>query len=93
MTDDRDARYTWFPGDVVPVANIVPLTSAQRSAVEIYVTDPAHECSSFRLLPDGLELLVDADTACRELTEAANSAPWLEGAAALTNLVRKIRQR
>ena len=74
-------------------AKQIKLTKAQRSAVEIYVTDPAHESSSFMLIGPMLWVLVDDDTACIELTEAANSAD-VDGAGgtALTNLCRAIRE-
>ncbi len=73
---------------------IVNLTKAQRSAVEIYVTDPAHECTALVLEKAGLRVLVDTDEACEILTDAANSADEdgpSAGGAALANLCRTIR--
>lgn len=71
----------------------VRLTKAQRSAVEIYVTDPAHECTSFRLEGNTLHVLVDVDAACAELLDASNSADEDgAGGAALVNLARAVRQ-
>lgn len=73
----------------------IRLTAAQRSAVEIYVTDPAHECTAFALRGFDLEVLVDTTTACEMLTDAANSADEdRSGAArALSNLVQRLRGR
>lgn len=71
----------------------IKLTSAQRSAVEIYVIDPAHESIAFDLRGNVLHVLVDAESACQELIDAANSAdedkPGRGGT--LMTLCRKVR--
>lgn len=81
----------------------ITLTKSQRSAVEIYVTDPAvvafmvevEEVSpSFGLDGYTLTVLADWQVACAELVDAANSAdidgPGA-GGTALMNLCRKVR--
>lgn len=82
----------------------IRLTDSQRSAVEIYVTDPAvldfseeiDEVSPrFALHGSTLHVLTDVDAACDELIEASNSAdidgPGA-GGRALMNLARKLRR-
>jgi hypothetical protein len=81
----------------------IKLTGSQRSAVEIYVTDPAvlafateieGSAPSFDLDGNILTILTDWQTACSELIEAANSAdidgPGA-GGKALMNLCRRVR--
>lgn len=82
----------------------ISLTASQRSAVEIYVVDPAVEealeefegrSPSFELDGNTLHVLVDDDTAIAELIEAVNSADEdgpRAGGRALENLCRAIRR-
>lgn len=79
------------------------LTASQRSAVEIYVVDPAVEealveldgrAPSFELNGNTLHVLVGVEAAISELIEAANSADEdgpRAGGRALMNLCRAIR--
>jgi hypothetical protein len=81
---------------------IIKLTSAQRSAVEIYVTDPAHVEDYPEATLHGSTLRFDssADRAAEILIAAINSADVGDGrtpdrgaSKALTNVLDKLRKQ